>query len=150
MEFSDDIGKIDRVTFVDENGATLTDNVGFTVNTTKKENLIDDVETIQTDSDNEVNIEAEEIPHGPFYIQVNGKDANGNEFTRLSYFNANNAIYTLPALTVEVGLGSELLVSPNQVSQVFFEVTNNRDQTVFVRFRCQDDKSLLVRMLPVR
>lgn len=74
----------------------------------------------------------------------------GNAFTRLSYFNANNAVYTLPALTVEVGLGSELLVSPNQLSQIFFEVTNNRDQTVFVRFRCQDDKSLLVRMLPIR
>lgn len=77
MEFSGGATKIDRVTFVDENGETLTDNVGFTVNTTEKEDLNDDVENIQSNSDNEVNIEAEEIPHEPFYIQVNGKDANG-------------------------------------------------------------------------
>lgn len=77
VEYSGGITKINSVTFVDENGETLIDNVGFTVNKSKKEDLTDDVENIETDADNELNIEAEEIPHIPFYIRVNGKDANG-------------------------------------------------------------------------
>lgn len=167
VEFSGDITKINGVTFVDDNGKTLVDNLDFTINNSKKQELTDEVENIETNIKDEVNIEVEEIPDVPFYVRVSGKDAKGtkflyffekkrtiffvgNDFTRLSYFNANNVIYTLPALSVVVGLGSELLASPNQIAQIFFEVTNNRDQTVFVRFRCTDDKSLLVRMLPVR
>lgn len=73
VKFSGGAAKINRVTFVDENGETLRDNVGFTVNKSNKEELTDDVENI----DDELNVEAEEIPHEPFYIRVNGKDANG-------------------------------------------------------------------------
>lgn len=80
VEFSGGITKIDKVTFVDENGEILTDNIGFTVNTSKNENLIDNAENIETDSDDKVNIETEQIPHVPFYIQVNGKDVNGTIF----------------------------------------------------------------------
>lgn len=80
VEFSGDITKINRVTFVDENGETLIDNVGFMVNKSKTEDLTDDVENIETDADNELSIEAEEIPHIPFYIRVNGKDINGTLF----------------------------------------------------------------------
>lgn len=83
VEFSDGVTKIDKVTFVDENGETLIDNVGFTVNTSKTEDLTDDVENIETDTDNEVNIDTEEIPHEPFYIRVNGKDTNGVIFSHL-------------------------------------------------------------------
>lgn len=71
---------------MDENGETLIDNVGFTVNTSKKEDLTDDVENIETNADNQLNIEAEEIPHIPFYIRVNGKDTNGTLFSFSTIF----------------------------------------------------------------
>lgn len=74
----------------------------------------------------------------------------GTEFSRITYYNTRTTQFTVPTLTVEVGLGSQLLVIPNQFSKLFFEVTNNRAQTVFVRFRCHDDKSFLVRMDPIR
>lgn len=75
---------------------------------------------------------------------------SGNEFARISYVNSQSTIYKLPALSVELGIGSELLAMPNQFVKLYFEISNNRDQTVFLRFRCTDEKSLLVSMIPVR
>lgn len=83
VEFSDDITKVNTVTFVDENGETLIDNVDFTVSKTQNQDLTDDVETIETDNTNELNIEAEEIPDRPFYILVNGKDGRGTFLSRV-------------------------------------------------------------------
>lgn len=80
VEFSGDvIAKINDVTFMDENGKTLVDNVDFTLNKSKREELTDDVESIESDN-NDVNLEVEQIPQVPFYIQINGKDVNGNHY----------------------------------------------------------------------
>lgn len=72
----------------------------------------------------------------------------GRAFARLSYFDREKVNYLVQPLSVDVGAGSELLVRPNQFGKVFFEVTNNRDQVIYVHFRVQDERSLLSQMQP--
>lgn len=79
VKFSDDITDINRITFINENGKTLSDNVRYSWNKLKKEDLTNDAEIIETNTDKEINIEAETIPNGSFFVKVDGTDTNGKE-----------------------------------------------------------------------
>ena len=113
----------------------------------------------------ELNISIKNVPKGPFYAVVNGKDAQGilfrrttnyivgclgNDFQRLSYVrNDIRKEFYLPPITVDVGLGSELITQALRQPQLFFEVTNNGERPTLVRFFARDEKSLLVSMVPL-
>lgn len=105
---------------------------------------------METLGDQEIEIDVHKLPKDPFLIKVTGTDITGSPFTRLSYFDDFNLNKNLPSLTVDVGEGSELLLTPNRRANIYFEVTNNRDQALYVTYNARDEKSLLAALSPRR
>lgn len=84
------------------------------------------------------------------FYNVFEDNSSGNDFTRLSYVREyrQDDLCPLPPISVELGVGSELITQPNRQPQLFFEVTNNGHKAVLVRFYCKDERSILLSMSP--
>lgn len=91
------------------------------------------------------------IPANPFYIKINGKNKNGEAFSRVTYVDQNaKQLQRRPMLLIETGIHSELIASPGSNPKILFKVTNNYDYSVAVPFSVQDEKSMLRDLFPTR
>ncbi|XP_060515767.1 uncharacterized protein LOC132695500 [Cylas formicarius] len=92
-----------------------------------------------------VNIEIDKNPNIqlPLYALIKGKDAQGHTFERLGYVGNHRGLFPSDPLTVDVGVGSELITKGQSRPQVFFEVTNQGNDVVTVTFTCSDQKYIL-------
>ncbi|XP_015835407.1 uncharacterized protein LOC103314874 [Tribolium castaneum] len=104
---------------------------------------------LESHNNNSLNINVEKVPNESFYAVIDGIDSKGHNFRRLSYVRGSEKdIFFLPPITIDLGLGSELITQPFRQPQLFFEVTNNGNTPTLVRFFCQDDKGILLSMDP--
>lgn len=91
------------------------------------------------------------IPVNSFYIKINGKNKNGETFSRLSYVDQNIKLQRRRSMiSIETAIHSELIASPGSNPKIIFEVTNNNDYSVAVQFNVQDEKSMLRGLFPAR
>ncbi|XP_050313265.1 uncharacterized protein LOC126748224 isoform X2 [Anthonomus grandis grandis] len=67
----------------------------------------------------------------------------GNPFQRLRNTLNKNDLYPQQILTVDVALGSELILASETRGEVYFEIFNHADTTQFVSFTCSDSKYIL-------
>ncbi|RZC40593.1 uncharacterized protein BDFB_000657, partial [Asbolus verrucosus] len=135
-----DIKSISNISFVSRDGNPILDNVKFTLDKDWENYLTENVENIETNQRKEVNINVETIPDKPFYAVINGKDSRER--------NIEGHFPHLPPLTIEVGLGSELITQQFRRPEIYFEVTNNGNRPTLVRFFCRDEKYILLSMNP--
>ncbi|XP_044256195.1 uncharacterized protein LOC123006088 isoform X2 [Tribolium madens] len=120
------ISNITHISFVNRDGNPILSNVSY----------LSDNKEIQ-------------VPNESFYAVIDGIDSKGDNFRRLSYVRGNEKdIFFLPPITIDLGLGSELITQPYRQPQLFFEVTNNGNTPTLVRFFCKDDKGILLSMDP--
>lgn len=136
---------VDNVTIETPTGREFKIPIKFTV----KENYVTEEEEAEELSQKEIDIDIDELPEDPFLIRIKGRDRSGNEFVRYSIYNRNSFNTILPAITVDVGEGSDTIVGANRYAQIYFEITNNRDQETFAWFSCKDDKYLLNYLHPM-
>lgn len=59
-------------------------------------------------------------------------------------------MYPQEPLTIDVGIGSELITTPSKYFNIYFQVTNNDNRANIVRFGCGDEKYFLNDMFPYR
>ncbi|KAJ3640115.1 hypothetical protein Zmor_003431 [Zophobas morio] len=145
-----DVSSISNVSFIGEDGTPILRDVKFAPDKNWENYLTENIDGTGSNVTKELNISIKNVPKGPFYAVVNGKDAQGNDFQRLSYVrNDIRKEFYLPPITVDVGLGSELITQALRQPQLFFEVTNNGERPTLVRFFARDEKSLLVSMVPL-
>ncbi|KAJ3623015.1 hypothetical protein MTP99_019275 [Tenebrio molitor] len=145
-----DVSSISNISFVSEDGNSILNDVKFTLDKDWENHLTENIENVETNGKKELNINVGNIPKESFYAVINGKDSQGHDFKRLSYIrgNVDKNVFYLPPLTVEVGLGSELITQPYRQPQLFFEVTNNGNTPTLAKFFCRDEKGILLFMNP--
>ncbi|XP_018322621.1 uncharacterized protein LOC108735248 [Agrilus planipennis] len=81
---------------------------------------------------------------------MNGiKNANLIFPTESGYYNVNSG-GAYESVSIEVGLASELQTFPNQRPKIYFEVTNNRTQSILLLFKCEDTKGILFTTWPLK
>lgn len=49
---------------------------------------------------------------------------------------------------IDLGVQSQLISNPGAVIQIYFEVTNLREETVFYNFQVVDERRFLQQMMP--
>ncbi|KAF5294840.1 hypothetical protein FQA39_LY00324 [Lamprigera yunnana] len=144
-----EFSSIDKINLYNKWGQLLRENVLFNkVVTNEKAKPFENLEEIDSLYNPKLDVEFNDVPKESFYIKVTGNDQAGYGFSRISYLEREKLSYFVQSLTVEIGAGSELIVRSNQETKIYFEVTNNRDEMIFVNFMCQDEKSMLQQMQP--
>ncbi|KAF5301939.1 hypothetical protein FQR65_LT19161 [Abscondita terminalis] len=97
------------------------------------------------DVDSKLNVDFNDVSNR---LSLTEKYQDGKRSSQFSYLDRERVPYLVQPLSIEIGAGSELLVRPNQQAKIYFEVTNNRDNPIFVNFMCQDQKRLIYQMQP--
>nr|XP_023016638.1 uncharacterized protein LOC111505954 isoform X2 [Leptinotarsa decemlineata]XP_023016639.1 uncharacterized protein LOC111505954 isoform X2 [Leptinotarsa decemlineata] len=146
LDFSGYIGSLHNVTFVDNNGRQIPNGL-FNV---MRDFLV--MDNAYSNNSKAIDVEVIDIPRQPFHVLIQGKDAQGNHFSRVTYLDnyTSSNIFPQPILSIEVGEGSDLITSAGKSSVITFEVTNYRNTAADVRFYCTDEKSILGSMQPYR
>ncbi|KAG5880946.1 hypothetical protein JTB14_010377 [Gonioctena quinquepunctata] len=145
LDFTGYVGSINNISFVDNDGKSLSD--AFNV---KRDLLV--IKDDHTKKNKEIDVEVFNVPRQPFHVVIQGKDIQGNQFSRITYVNeySYSDIFPQPIVSIEVGLGSEVITTGGRSPTITFEVTNYRTTAADVRFFCKDDQSILGTMTPYR
>ncbi|KAL1492669.1 hypothetical protein ABEB36_010893 [Hypothenemus hampei] len=142
------ITHITDISLLDSDGETVLSNISYNG---QEKYVAQNVDNVPDMENKEINVEIEKLDRKtPFYALIKGKDNEGNNFQRLNYILGKNDIYPVQTLTVEVGLGSELIINRNQRGQIYFEVTNLGTEASFVIFTCSDSQYILHRLSTYR
>ncbi|XP_066247182.1 uncharacterized protein [Euwallacea similis] len=145
------ISHITDVSLLDSNGETVLGNVSYKFNNKYVTQSRDNVPDIKNNVVSSIEISNELQLPKHFYALIKGKDVKGNVFQRLSYFLRKNDIYPIQTLTVDVGLGSQLVLSSSTTTaEIYFVVSNLGTTALLVTFSCSDSKYILNRLSILR
>ncbi|XP_057672110.1 uncharacterized protein LOC130903794 [Diorhabda carinulata] len=145
LDLTGHLGTIHNISLLNTNGNLLSNKLLYKVSK-------DSSNKSKNDRGNkEVDIELIDVPQTSFQVKVEGTDGRGNHFSRLTYVNDNNSnILPREILAIDVGEGSELIVTSGGKSVILFEVTNLGNVAADAIFYCKDDQSTLESMQPYR
>ncbi|XP_066155331.1 uncharacterized protein [Euwallacea fornicatus] len=145
------ISDITDVSLLDGNGETVLSNVSYKFNNKYVTQSRDNVPEIKNNVANSIEIINKPQLSKPFYALIRGRDVKGNVFQRLSYLFGKSDIYPIQTITVDVGVGSELVLpSFSKIAEVYFVIANLGTTAQLVTFSCSDSKYILYRLSILR